>query len=107
MAHRALASSRGPQRDMREGPEPSDAERPVADIRTGQLLIGQLASGIAHEIKTPTQYVSDNVRFLQESFTDLMSLISAYRLEAESLSPPARQRLAAIEAKLDLDFLME
>lgn len=92
---------------MREGPEPSDAELPVADIRTGQLLIGQLASGIAHEIRTPTQYVSDNVRFLQESFTDLMSLIAAYRREAEALAPAARLRLGEIEAKLDLDFLME
>jgi two-component system NtrC family sensor kinase len=32
--------------------------------------IGQLAAGIAHEINTPTQYVSDNTRFLQNSFTD-------------------------------------
>jgi two-component system NtrC family sensor kinase len=92
---------------MREGHELSDAEPPVADARTGQLLIGQLASGIAHEIKTPTQYVSDNVRFLQETFADLMSLIAAYRREAESLAPTAHQRLAEVEAKLDLDFLVE
>jgi two-component system NtrC family sensor kinase len=92
---------------MREGHESSDAEPPVADVRTGQLLIGQLASGIAHEIKTPMQYVSDNVRFLQESFTDLMALMAAYRREAESLPPPAQKRLAEIEARLDLDFLAE
>lgn len=94
-------------RDMREGHESSDAVPPVADVRTGQLLIGQLASGIAHEIKTPTQYVSDNVRFLQETFADLMSLLAAYRREAETLAPSAHQRLAEIEAKLDLDFLVE
>ena len=33
--------------------------------------IGQLAAGIAHEINTPTQYVGDNIRFLQEAFDDL------------------------------------
>jgi signal transduction histidine kinase len=91
---------------MRERTEPSDAAPPVADARTGQLLVGQLASGIAHEIKTPTQYVSDNVRFLQESFTDLMSLLSAYRHEAENLPPGSHQRLADAEAKLDVDFLI-
>ncbi|MCK4628847.1 MAG: PhnD/SsuA/transferrin family substrate-binding protein, partial [Sedimentisphaerales bacterium] len=37
--------------------------------------VGQLASGIAHEINTPTQYVGDNVRFLQESFTDMAALL--------------------------------
>lgn len=29
--------------------------------------IGQLAAGIAHEINTPTQYVGDNTRFLQDT----------------------------------------
>lgn len=39
--------------------------------------IGQLASGIAHEINTPSQYVSDNVRFLQQVFTDLRWVLDA------------------------------
>jgi two-component system NtrC family sensor kinase len=35
--------------------------------------IGQLAAGIAHEINTPTQYVGDNIRFLEpEAFTNLV-----------------------------------
>jgi PAS domain S-box-containing protein len=40
--------------------------------------IGQLASGIAHEINTPTQYVGDNLRFLQESFLGLAPAILAF-----------------------------
>jgi len=47
--------------------------------------IGRLATGIAHEINTPTQYVGDNLRFLQRS------------LEA---APAA---LRAIESKLGMD----
>ena len=32
------------------------------------LAMGQLAAGIAHEINTPAQYVSDNFFFLQDAF---------------------------------------
>ncbi len=35
--------------------------------------IGQLAAGIAHEINTPAQYVSDNTVFLQRAFEKLVS----------------------------------
>lgn len=37
--------------------------------------IGELAAGIAHEINTPAQYVSDNLSFLMESFDDLFEVI--------------------------------
>ncbi len=37
--------------------------------------IGQLAAGIAHEINTPTQYVSDNVTFLKRVFPQMLGLI--------------------------------
>ena len=40
--------------------------------------IGQLAAGIAHEINTPTQYVSDNTRFVQQEFHNLLGVIDAY-----------------------------
>lgn len=37
--------------------------------------VGQLASGIAHEINTPTQFISANVGFINEAFTDFKSII--------------------------------
>ncbi|MFZ5428208.1 MAG: two-component system sensor histidine kinase NtrB [Thermodesulfobacteriota bacterium] len=40
--------------------------------------IGLLASGIAHEINTPIQYVGGNLGFLQEAFRELAALIARY-----------------------------
>lgn len=41
--------------------------------------IGQMASGIAHEINTPIQYVGDNLRYLNRSFTKMMTAIEIYQ----------------------------
>ncbi len=41
--------------------------------------IGQLASGIAHEINTPTQYVGDNLRFLSDAFVDCNRVMDTCR----------------------------
>jgi signal transduction histidine kinase len=37
--------------------------------------IGQLASGIAHEINTPIQYVGDNGKFLEQAFKELLAAL--------------------------------
>lgn len=37
--------------------------------------IGQLAAGVAHEINTPVQYVSDNTTFLTASFGEVMGAV--------------------------------
>jgi len=74
--------------------------------------VGQLAAGIAHEINTPTQFIGDNVRFLQGAFEDLQQVLPHCRqLLAEArnggISP---NRIAETEAafrKADLEFLSE
>jgi signal transduction histidine kinase len=39
--------------------------------------IGQLAAGIAHEVNTPAQYVTDNVSFLRRAFDKLWRVLDA------------------------------
>ncbi|WP_089941703.1 hybrid sensor histidine kinase/response regulator [Candidatus Entotheonella palauensis] len=62
--------------------------------------IGQLAAGIAHEINTPTQYVSDNTRFLQEAFHDLATLMNQYEAVCQAAQHDALTdaHLSAVEA---------
>lgn len=61
--------------------------------------IGQLAAGIAHEINTPTQYVSDNTRFLQEAFHDLATLMNQYETVCQAVQSASLtdQHLSAVE----------
>jgi len=74
--------------------------------------IGQLAAGIAHEINTPTQYVTDNVTFLDRAFTRLRSVLNAYQvaLAAERSGQDQEAAGAALEACLKsskLDYVLE
>jgi PAS domain S-box-containing protein len=91
-------------------------ERKILESQLSQAQklesIGQLAAGIAHEINTPTQYVGDNIRFLQDSFTDLSDLLAAYQqlLDEAKAGPVAEEKIAEIEdaqAEIDVEFLLE
>ena len=85
-----------------------------AQIRHDQKLrsIGELAAGIAHEINTPTQYVGDNTRFLEDSFAELAVVIEKSRnlVPAVKSGTVTDELIADVEkamAGTDLDFLAE
>lgn len=85
-----------------------------AQLRLSQKMtaVGQLAAGIAHEINTPLQYVADNTRFLQSSFSSILGLIESFRQLAGS---PDLRALKDCEAgalleqieRVDLPFLAQ
>jgi two-component system NtrC family sensor kinase len=85
-----------------------------ADLLHAQKLesVGRLASGIAHEINTPIQFVSDNVLFVRRSLPGLLALVERYRelRVAAAAGTIERESLAALEAaelELDLGYLKE
>jgi PAS domain S-box-containing protein len=65
--------------------------------------IGQLAAGIAHEINTPTQYIGDNIRFLQSSFERLRRLHTHY----QGLLRTAKQKDLAADLLADIEKAIE
>jgi len=74
--------------------------------------IGQLAAGIAHEINTPTQFVGDNTRFLQEAFGDLRPVLDTFGrlINAAKDSGVASDLISQAEnvaREADIDYLNE
>jgi signal transduction histidine kinase len=70
--------------------------------------LGQLAAGVAHEINNPVGFISSNLGTLDSYFNQLQQMLDAYH-EAENNLMPGEplDRLKALRAELELDFLKE
>lgn len=81
-------------RDVRE------RERMQAQLLQSQKMdsIGILASGIAHEINTPIQYVSNYCLFLQDAYKDILKYLEL----TQDLDLEQKKRLYD---EMDLDFI--
>jgi PAS domain S-box-containing protein len=93
----------------------AEQERQVTEAQSSlsQKLesVGRLASGVAHEINTPMQFITDNTQFLKRAVTSLTEVLGAYRAVNETVAsgkkPEEALALArALEETNEMEYLL-
>lgn len=94
--HWLLWTSQDGERIFAVGRDVTDAERSKTDRALHQRLeaVGRLASGVAHEINTPLQFLTDNLSFITDALDEMAPLFEHVR--------EAKPELAA---QVDLTYL--
>ncbi len=74
--------------------------------------LGRLAAGVAHELNTPVQFVSDNVDFLGDGMQAVLMLAQAQGAVVEAgaaagVDPQMVERVRALQRESDVDYLRE
>jgi PAS domain S-box-containing protein len=85
------------------------------ELRLAQKLesVGQLAAGIAHEINTPLQYISNSVQFVKNSFADLSGLLNDIDIQLseaadrDAIDPDLLRRIADAREAADAEYILE
>jgi PAS domain S-box-containing protein len=92
----------------------SDRRALELELRQSQKLeaIGRLASGIAHEINTPIQFVGNHNAFVREAIQDLTRLCESYRAfvnkaAAGPIQASDIEEVREAEADADLEYVAE
>jgi two-component system NtrC family sensor kinase len=92
----------------------TELRRLARELAAAQKLesVGRLAAGVAHEINTPVQFVSNNVDFVRTSVADVTAVIHAYRNLQQVVQSAGDVVSAAIlaadaEKTADLDYILQ
>jgi len=92
----------------------TDQRRLENELAQAQKLesVGRLAAGVAHEINTPVQFVSDSVSFVREAMDDLSQIVDRYRelrtaTEQGADVAAAARAVEEAEDDADLDYILE
>jgi signal transduction histidine kinase len=96
----------------------TDQRRLENDLAQAQKLesVGRLAAGVAHEINTPVQFVSDSVSFVREAMDDLSAIVDKYRELRDAtrsldhggtIIKAAAKAAEEAEDDADLDYIMQ
>jgi two-component system, NtrC family, sensor kinase len=92
----------------------TEARELETELHQAQKLesVGRLAAGVAHEINTPVQFVSDSVYFVRDAMKDLVEVAEKYRVACEAalegiLVSEAAAMARRAEEKADLPYLLE
>ncbi len=70
--------------------------------------IGQLAAGIAHEINTPMQFISDSIYFIKDSFKDFLEYTNKLDdiiQKPEHFNNEKIEEIKQIYKKIDIEFI--
>jgi signal transduction histidine kinase len=92
----------------------TETRRMVRELAQGQKLesVGRVAAGVAHEINTSVQFISDSVRFVRHALRDVPHALADYRaLAADALSgqdvTAAAKKAAETDEAADVDYFLK
>jgi signal transduction histidine kinase len=92
----------------------TEARRELRETAQGQKLesVGRIAAGVAHEINTSVQFISDSVRFVRHALKDVPTALADYRalaagvLSGQDVSAAAKKATDTDEAA-DVDYFLK
>lgn len=113
-ATQKLVGTFGISHDITARKQAAEARRELElQLQLSQKLesIGRLAAGVAHEINTPTQFISDNTHFLTDAFAKIETVLAQYRAlcMAAGIEGACTAAVAAVveaEHEAELDYIL-